>query len=112
MLDLSLQNNVFITDTMSAFLQEIDILFNTTNTEMLGYTEFGTNFEVYLWNLMPGNNELKEYVNNKLNETYYKKFFNVDVNVEILEGTERDIYCVQIIVHSNNDTKTKTYIYK
>ena len=43
MIDLSLDNKVLVTDVMDAAVQELDILFNTTPTELLGYTSYGTN---------------------------------------------------------------------
>ena len=39
MLDLAIDNRVFIYDIIDAAIQEIDLLFNTTNTELIGYTE-------------------------------------------------------------------------
>ena len=45
-LDLAIDGNVFIDNIVDAALQEIDLIFNTTNTELIGNPSFGTNFYV------------------------------------------------------------------
>ena len=44
-IDLAIDGQVFITNTVDAALQEIDLIFNTTNTELIGHPAFGTNFD-------------------------------------------------------------------
>ena len=45
MIDLAIDSKVFITNEFDAAMQELDIILNTTNTELIGYPSFGTNFE-------------------------------------------------------------------
>ena len=59
--DLSLTNEVFLDDKVDLALQELDILFNTEPTEMLGDTNYGVFLEQFLWDLNPPSSELKEY---------------------------------------------------
>ena len=53
MLDLAIDSRIFIYNEEDAALQELDILFNTENTELIGYPRYGTNFEQFLWNMNP-----------------------------------------------------------
>lgn len=98
-LDLALGDNIFINDTIDAAVQELDILFNTANTELIGNVDYGTNFEQFLWNLNPSEESLKSYVYEKINSTYFLAKMKVDVDVSIEDGTHRNIYNVTITVN-------------
>lgn len=80
--DLALDDSVFATDMTIAALQEIDMIFNTEYTEVLGAPGFGTNFEKYLWNLNPDVSGLKNYVEGLLKDCYYVSKFPYTVDVE------------------------------
>lgn len=80
--DLALDDSVFVTDMTIAALQEIDMIFNTEYTEVLGDPGFGTNFEKYLWNLNPDVSGLKNYVEGLLKDCYYVSKFPYTVDVE------------------------------
>lgn len=80
--DLALDDSVFVTDMVIAALQEIDMIFNTEYTEVLGDPGFGTNFEKYLWNLNPDVSSLKNYVEGLLKNCYYVSKFPYTVDVE------------------------------
>ena len=41
MIDLAIDSRIYLQDLLDLSLQELDILFNTTNTELIGYTDFG-----------------------------------------------------------------------
>ena len=48
MIDFGLHNDIaVINDTFQEAIQEIDILFSTHNTELLGDVNYGTNFEQF-----------------------------------------------------------------
>ena len=115
-LDFSIDNRVILTSNFDCAIQELDMLFNTTNCEVLGKPEYGTNFEQFLWTLTPSTNALKEYIERKLNETYFLKAFNPTVEVTTDIGTERDIYYVTIHLQVPEDNEemrakaTKVYM--
>ena len=48
MLDLSLDHNVLINTELEAAVQELNIIFNTETTVLIGCPTFGTNFEQFL----------------------------------------------------------------
>ena len=101
MLDISIDNNVFIFNELDAAIQELDILFNTENTELIGDTNYGTNWWQYLWNLTPLEENLHQYILDKINSTYYVGKFNPEVEVQHLVGTENSIYHIKITLHDN-----------
>lgn len=110
-IDLAIDGQVFITNTVDAALQEIDLIFNTTNTELIGYPKFGTNFEYFLWQLTPSPNALEQYIYDKLVDTYFCSTMDLKVHVDVVNGSYRSIYYVKITVtdpHTGN-TGNRTY---
>lgn len=103
--DLSLTNEVFLDDAVDLALQELDILFNTEPTEMLGDSNYGVFLEQFLWDLNPRSSELKEYITNKIEKyTYYVKQFDYEVSVVENDGTENAENIVGDIVYDMNAT--------
>lgn len=103
--DLSLTNEVFLDDAVDLALQELDILFNTEPTEMLGDSNYGVFLEQFLWDLNPRSSELKEYITNKIEKyTYYVKQFDYEVSVTENDGTENAENIVGDIVYDMNAT--------
>ena len=99
MTDFALDDSVFIESNVAAALQELDILFNTENTELIGYPTYGVNFEQFLWQLSPSPNALKSYIEEHIEKyTFFCRDFDVVVNVNILEGEYRNIYNVMIML--------------
>lgn len=111
MIDLAIDSRVFIYNEVEAALQELDILFNTENTELLGYPKFGTNFEQFLWNLHPSPNEVRNYIIEKFADTLYINRVNTFVHVNVLQGEQRMIY--QVLIQVGDDkTPENTRIYQ
>lgn len=105
MIDLSLDSRLFLGDEVDFGLQELDILLNTENTELIGNHQYGCNFYQFLWQLNPSVESIKTYIIEKINTTMYLSKFNTEVDVNIVNGTLRDIYYVRVIVYLDN-TKT------
>ena len=101
-IDLAIDGQVFITNTIDAALQEIDLIFNTTNTELIGYPKFGTIFEYFLWQLTPSPNALEQYIYDKLVDTYFCSTMDLKVHVDVVNGSYRSIYYVKITVTDPN----------
>lgn len=103
--DLAIDNRVFLEDRVDAGVQELDMLFNTVNTELLGYPEYGTNFEQYLWDMTPSPQSLKSYIQNKINtQTMIMRELDYNVEVSVISGTARQIYLVQVVVKRDDDS--------
>lgn len=102
-LDLALDNRTVLTSPLDCAVQELDMLFNTTNTEVIGKPEYGTNFEQFLWTLTPMTESLKEYIERKLRDMYFVPQFDPTVEVSVTDGEMRDIYYVTISLKVNSD---------
>ena len=107
MLDLALDDRIFLNDPIDCAVQELDLILNTNCTELIGYTEYGTNFEQFLWEMAPSTEEVKNYIRIKLWNTYFLKNFMVDIDVDILEGNVRDIYYITVKIKNPNDKENK-----
>lgn len=101
------QHNV-IDDDASYVMQQIDILFDTTPTEVLGSEEFGTRYEDFLYNLSISNEGVKSQIESDLS-TLDMRGFKYDVNVQLFVGTENDIALVQINLYKNGRSYQKNY---
>ena len=111
-LDLSLDNRIVLADPLDCAIQELDMLFNTVNTEFIGKPEYGCNFEQFLWHLTPTTESLKAYIREKISQTYFLSQYDVNIEVTTEPGLERDIYVVAIHVHTDSEdeeTQAKTH---
>lgn len=102
MLDLALDGKVFIENKVDAALQELDMLFNTEKTELINNPNYGTNFEQFLWRLNPSFQQIEQYINEQIANTFFLRDMKHNVNVQMLEGDYRYIYLVQISVEDEN----------
>ena len=104
-----------ISDDLEIALQELDLLFNTVNTELIGFPDFGTNFEQFLWQMHPNVESLKSYINKKIyTETLILK--NMDINLDVKYGEDSDTvenkYTVNIEIKNPNSGNILKRIYK
>ena len=87
--DIAFDNGVFVTDTLKAAMQELDLLFNTEPTELIGDTQYGTFFEQFLWDLQPRESDLKDYITRKIaNNTYWVNQYDWEVSVTVNDGSD------------------------
>ena len=114
MLDLALDNRIFLDTELDCALQEIDMLLNTENTQLIGYPNYGTEFESFLWTLTPTTHELEKYISEKISSnTHYAANMNVKVSASFLEGEYRSIYYVRIVVEDKSgNIGTRDYQYQ
>jgi len=94
-IDLSLDSRLFIRNELDAGVQELDLLLNTTNTELINYPQFGTDFEQFLWQLNPAPQAVKKYIDEKIRDcTLYLRKLRVNTSVDVVKGEYRMIYNV------------------
>lgn len=107
MIDLALDNSIFIDTQVQAALQELDMLFETDPTELIGYPTYGTDFEQFLWQTAPSPKALKNYIIEHINRyTFFCQLFDMIVDVNVVEGDYRNIYNVTIILRPEQSNKT------
>lgn len=107
MLDLALDNSIYIDDPLAEAIQELDILLNTENTELIGDTQFGLSLDQFLWTLTPTTEAFKKYLQEKLYTLKYLNTFQYNVDVKYYTGEFRSIYHVIIEIYLNNQKKVK-----
>jgi len=110
MLDLSIDSRIFLTTPLEEAVQEIDLLFNTSNCELIGKPDFGTDFEQFLWQSCDASSKIESYIYEKLGYTVYTHQFNVNVSVNMVTGQYRNIYNVVITLSDNdNNIERRSY---
>ena len=110
MIDLALDTRIFIETEFEAALQELDLIFNTENTELIGYPEYGTNWHQYLWQLTPSPEDLRKYVYEKTWDSYFLRDMIKNVTVYVYNDDLGDLmYVVQVDLEWEGQQKTKIY---
>ena len=66
MVDLALTDNIFTESKIEEAIQELDILFNTVPTELIGDTTYGSNFLQFLWSLTPMEESITKYIYDRI----------------------------------------------
>jgi hypothetical protein len=113
MIDLALDSRIVLNTVLDCAIQEIDLLFNTENTELIGNPQYGTNFEQFLWQMTPSPNELKKYISEKIiNYTYFARQLNISINVDLVNGEYRTIYVVSIDIDNGEEHQRRVYQFK
>ena len=107
MIDLSISNNIYNDNELDEALQELDILFNTENTELIGDINIGINMQQYLWTLTPSVESLKEYLNSKLMDLTYLKNFQYNLDVKHYNDDIGSMYHIIIDIYINENQKIK-----
>lgn len=107
MIDLAIDNRVFLNNKLDAAIQELDLLFNTECTELIGDTQFGVSLDQFLWTLTPTTESLRQYISEKLAKLFYIKFFNYNFDVEFLEGEFRSIYRIKVDLYIDQEHKVQ-----
>lgn len=104
MIDLAIDGRCFLYNEFDEAIQELDLLFNTENTELIGYPTFGSNFEQFLWMMNPATNELEKYIYELIGNTTYLQRYVQNVEISTVKGEYRLIYKVKIYLKKDKDT--------
>lgn len=114
MVDLGLFDKPVINDRLEMAIQELDLLFNTQTTELIGNTSFGMNFLQFLWMLTPNVDALEKYIEEKIQmNTLFLRNMKHDVRIDFILLETECVYVVQISVFdSSGNKKEKQYVIK
>lgn len=113
-MDLAIDGRVYINNILDEAVQELDLLFNTDYTQLIGYPTYGCNFQQFLWTTKPDPDGIRQYISNKIQEeTYYLSQLDYTINVDAIIDPEnyQSSYIVQIIVQTD-DKKQAIRTYK
>lgn len=110
MIDFNIDNigSPIKTRDIDLILQQIDLLFDTSKKEILGYSDFGTQYDNYLYKLNISNEALRQEVLSDLRDIELFGF-NPQVNVYLMQGTEQDIALIDIILTRDDESYQKIY---
>lgn len=111
MVDFSLykkSGQATVNTEVDLILQQVDMLFDTTPTEVLGEENFGTMYDKYLYEMKLSSDNLQSIISSDLNDL---NLMGWDYNVEVylLQGTEQDIALIEITFKKGIETIQKTY---
>lgn len=111
-IDIGLYNeNPILLNPFDIFVQEIDILFDTQPTEILGYPLCGIDWNNYVWDLNKSTQMISREVESII-YTYatYASKFRFTVGCEVLYGSKSDIILLTLDLWDSNDKQyKKTY---
>lgn len=109
MIDFSLDKNVAVKNNdIDLIMQQIDMLFDTTPREVLGYETYGSDYERFLYNLKLSAFAIEQIVYSDI--TSLNLFnFTPTVKAYILQGTENDIILVDITLSRQGEIYNKSY---
>lgn len=109
--DIGLTDDILINNKLDAAIQELDILFNTENTQLLGVPEYGVNFMQFLWSLTPAVDSIERYIKNKITTcTFYLAKMSYDINAEFIYTGEEAAYIIHFKLYYNDEEYEKEYI--
>ena len=104
-------NKVVLGSPVDILLQQVDLLFDTDKYAVLGDPDFGSNYDRYLYTLGFSNASLEA----KIMSDLYKldlMGFTPSVEVQLFDGTERDIALIDITFTGSYEKHNKTYVIK
>lgn len=104
-LDLSA---VTISDERDLLVQQIDMLFDTNPTEVLG-EEYGSEFYNLLWDLRLSNEDISDYTKSVIYGNMNLMGWTLDVETELLQGTQNDIILIKIQLSKYEEVFEKIY---
>ena len=109
MVDFNLDEGLPVKNNdIALLLQQIDILFDTREKDVLGFEQFGTKYDTYLYDLGLSSEELKREVMSDLSSLTLFGFIP-SVEVYLLRGSEQDIALIDIILTRENENYRRTY---
>lgn len=98
----------FKNSDIELILQQIDLLFDTSPKDVLGDEEYGSQYDRFLYDLNISNEGLRNKVLSDINSINLFGF-TPEVNVYLLQGVERDIALIEIILTKETEQYKKTY---
>lgn len=97
-----------INEDIDCLIQQIDILFDTTPGDLIGDIEYGTDYERHLYDLKLTPAVLREHMLDDLARLDLLGFVP-DVNVYLMQGTERDIAVIDVQLRRGMEYYSKSY---
>jgi hypothetical protein len=102
-MDIGLFDKPIVESEFEMAIQELDVLFNTQNTELIGNPKYGINFLQFLWTIQPDCDALRNYINEKIQMyTLYLRNTRFTINVSTADDSYEAVYVINVILYRNN----------
>lgn len=109
-MDIGLFDTPIIESDFDIAVQELDILFNTQNTELIGNPHYGLNFLQFLWTMQPDCSVLENYINDKIQMyTLFLRNTRFTLDVSIADDDVDAIYIINVTLYRNNNDNAPVY---
>lgn len=109
MIDFNLnEGDPTISDDAACVIQQIDILFGSRPGDLFGDTNFGTQYDNYLYKLKLSPDQIKYRMEQDLNRIDLLGF-TYGIEVYLMQGTERDIILIEVTLMKGTQAYTKSY---
>lgn len=110
--DISLGLSVIQFNPVSEAIQELEILFNTNYTELIGDTRFGSDFYRFVNTLTLNTDEIEDYTKQMINancDVLPSMGYDVNVRNEYDETKYEIVLYVDIIIQTDTQQHVQTY---
>lgn len=94
-------NGTILQNKVDLVLEQLDMLLSTHKCTVLGDPDYGQDFEKFLYELNQSNATIQEYIQRTITNNVDLMGMQLEVAVEIMEGTIRDIILVNIVIINN-----------
>ena len=101
-------NQVFVSDESELLIQQIDMLFDTTLDEVIG-ERYGSHFYDFLWDMNATASDISEYTKSIIMSEVALLGWTVDVDTQLLQGTQNDIILITVQLRKYDALIEKTY---
>jgi hypothetical protein len=101
-----------LTESIDVFIQQLDMLFSTPKTSVLGSPNFGIDLEQYIWSTAKSTSSIRQEIINQINEyiSYdLLDYIDYDIEINYLKGDVWDTVVVDVII---DGTKVAGYAAK
>lgn len=109
-MDLSYKDDMYVvSNPLEDIIQQIDMLFDTEESEILNDIDYGTGYDIFIHELKYNTTQIRDIIYNDLSENVDFGEYSFDVEVNIIEGTIEDIILVNIKIYNESEITEKTY---
>ena len=95
-------DGIVLTSNIDIVLEQLDMLLCTHKCTVLGDPDYGHDFEKFLYELNQSNASIQAYIESTIRNNVDLMGVTMNVGVDIIPGTRRDIILVNIALFSGN----------
>lgn len=110
MIDFNYNDDGTILDSpIDLVMEQLDMLLCTHKCEVFGDPNYGHDFEKFLYEFNQTNASIKTYIEKTIRDNIDLMGIQMDVGVDILQGTQRDIILVNIVLMYGGDIYNRVF---